>query len=94
MAEIEESIQSQLGSGSRFHGGRLHRCVIPVGHDPVVVLHMSLEELRIFLLPHRWQMVDDEANEDPIGRRFAHHLDDTANSAATAPAVELSFSCC
>ena len=39
-------------------------------------------------------MVDDEANEDPIGRRFAHHLDDTANSAAAAPAVELSFSCC
>ena len=30
-------------------------------------------------------MVDDEANEDPIGRRFAHHLDDTANS---SPAVK------
>ena len=47
MAEIEESIQSQLGSGSRFHGGRLHRCGIAVGHDPVVVLHMSLEKVMI-----------------------------------------------
>ena len=40
-----ESIQSPVGK-RQPHGRFFHR-VIPVGHDPVVVLHMSLEEVMI-----------------------------------------------